>query len=383
MNSYFIYSCLSICLLFSACHNSTEGKTSFESEEYELIQQSEEFSIYKKDSQFLLKVAQAFPGSTISEHYLLYPLNESIDSLKGIEHFIPYPISQIAISSTTHLGYLDALGMSNQIKSATNLNLYYSEEFIKRIENGEVQSVGQAGFDEERLIAMKPDVLFAYALNQATYNQIKDLRQSGVKVVIVNEFLERNPIQKASWLQFFASFFGEGKLKKSEAFLAEVEEQYASISKAVKSANSKPKVMMGFPWKGSWFVSGGLSYQAKFYEDAGADYIWSKYKQKASLPLDLEVVLRDGLTAEYWINPGNKLSYESLDKADPRFSQFLAFEERNIYSNYKRTNDAGANDCWEKGVVRPDLILKDLAAIFHPEIMGKHEFYFYQELSVQ
>ncbi|WP_242676619.1 hypothetical protein [Rhodococcus sp. ABRD24] len=42
--------------------------------------------------------------------------------------------------------------------------------------------------------------------------------------------------------------------------------------------------------------------------------------------------------------------------------------------------DAGALDFYEQGVLRPDLVLADLIAIAHPDLMPGHEFTFYRRL---
>jgi len=37
-------------------------------------------------------------------------------------------------------------------------------------------------------------------------------------------------------------------------------------------------------------------------------------------------------------------------------------------------------DYYESGVANPDKILADLVAIFHPELMPEHDFYYYTQL---
>lgn len=380
--SSFLILSVFVCTSFISCSESKSNQSLAEPSQFNLLFESEQFVISEKDHLFLLEVKHVSKQANQSERYLLYPRNAGYDSLNNITHYVPYPLSSIAISSTTHLGYLEALGMVNQISGATGLSLYYSPVFQDRIKRGEVASIGTANFMEEVLIQLAPDVLFAFALTSANLAVIKDLRESGTKVILINEYLETNPIEKAAWLRFFACFYGKDKLMKADAYLNSIEDQYRNIQSLMLKASSQPKVMMGFPWKGSWFISGGNSYQALFYKDAGADYIWKDHLEEGSIPLDIEVVLRDGLNAEVWINPGNKESIEELLESDDRFQNFPSLQMGKVYSNYLRSNENGANDYWEKGVVRPDLVLKDLATIFHPELIEDHEFYFYKQLSL-
>ncbi len=45
-----------------------------------------------------------------------------------------------------------------------------------------------------------------------------------------------------------------------------------------------------------------------------------------------------------------------------------------------RLNEHMGNDYWESGLLNPDLVLKDLMAIFHPEKFPEHEFYYYRKV---
>jgi len=53
-----------------------------------------------------------------------------------------------------------------------------------------------------------------------------------------------------------------------------------------------------------------------------------------------------------------------------------------IYNCDRRTNAAGGNDYWESGVVRPDVVLHDLIAVFHPEALdaADREMHYYRKL---
>ena len=67
--------------------------------------------------------------------------------------------------------------------------------------------------------------------------------------------------------------------------------------------------------------------------------------------------------------------------ADARYEGFRAFTEGNVWNNDARLTDMGANDSWESAVVRPDLVLADLVAILHPDLLPDHEFVYYRRLT--
>ncbi|MFT5970318.1 MAG: iron complex transport system substrate-binding protein, partial [Flavobacteriales bacterium] len=53
----------------------------------------------------------------------------------------------------------------------------------------------------------------------------------------------------------------------------------------------------------------------------------------------------------------------------------------NVFSPIKRSLETGGNDYWESGMAQPDLLLKDMISIFHPEVLPNHELIYYQRLN--
>ena len=51
-----------------------------------------------------------------------------------------------------------------------------------------------------------------------------------------------------------------------------------------------------------------------------------------------------------------------------------------VFNNNRRQTPAGGSDFWESGVVRPDLVLRDLNAILRPETAGTAELHYYKRL---
>ena len=164
-------------------------------------------------------------------------------------------------------------------------------------------------------------------------------------------------------------------MQKAEAHLSRVENSYNSIRTQSMLYSFLPKVTIGLPWKGTWYVSGDESYQAQLIRDAGATYCWNSYKQTASVPLDIETAISGGMQAHFWINTGTLTTAVQLQETNEIFPQFQSFQNKHIYTNYKRSNEFGANDYWEMGVVRPDLILGDLVTIFHDNKNDSLTFY--------
>jgi len=71
---------------------------------------------------------------------------------------------------------------------------------------------------------------------------------------------------------------------------------------------------------------------------------------------------------------------EDIEKTDPRLLKVQPCINNKVYNNNNRMSMGGGNDFWESGVVHPDLILKDLIFIFHPELLPEHKFYYYRKI---
>ena len=367
---------LVISLSLISCTN-FNSKTSGFSEENKL-----HFSIDTiGEGTYLLSVNRPFVGSNQLEKYCLYPQAQEPPKLDGVTHFIPIPVKRTVITSTTHLGFLEPINQLKSIAGATNLSLFYSSSFQQKVADGEIQSLGRARINEEQLVELSPDVVFSFAVDAAEMKKVEQVRKLGQKVILVAEYMEQHPLEKAAWINFIAIFFDAHTIHQADSFYRAVENNYNAIKKMVSSVENTPTVMIGYPWKGNWYVSGGKSFQAAYIAAANSKYTWSHLNQVGSIPLATETVINDALEADYWINCGDKQELAALSKNDHRFDAFKAVKLKQVYNNYNRSNEFGANDYWESGAVRPDLILSDLIKIMHPELLISHDLVYYSQLN--
>ena len=120
---------------------------------------------------------------------------------------------------------------------------------------------------------------------------------------------------------------------------------------------------------------------AQFLRDADAVYHWDRIKSPSgSLALGFEAVAPVALAAEYWIHTGSLTSKAGLLAQDARYAAFAPVKTGRVFNNNRRTNAQGANDYWESGALRPDIVLADLIRILHPELLPRGSLYYYQSL---
>jgi iron complex transport system substrate-binding protein len=85
--------------------------------------------------------------------------------------------------------------------------------------------------------------------------------------------------------------------------------------------------------------------------------------------------------ASVWLATQDWSSKADAVATDPRYAALAAVRTGELWSANKVMGPGGGSDFYERGVTRPDLVLADLVAILHPELMPEHEFSFYQRLS--
>ena len=94
-------------------------------------------------------------------------------------------------------------------------------------------------------------------------------------------------------------------------------------------------------------------------------------------------MLEAGARADIWLNADMMKKWPTISAIgadDPNLATIKAAQDGRVYNPTKRINAAGGNDYWEQGVVRPDLVLRDLAKAAHPELFADQDYTFYEQL---
>jgi iron complex transport system substrate-binding protein len=103
---------------------------------------------------------------------------------------------------------------------------------------------------------------------------------------------------------------------------------------------------------------------SRLIRDAGGQVLGAQ-KGSVSGVITMEDAYSLSLEADMWLCPGYCRTREQLATLHHLFPHFGPLAKGlPIYNNILRATSGGGNDFWESGAVRPDLILKDLRAIF-------------------
>ncbi|MCA1917340.1 ABC transporter substrate-binding protein [Methanospirillum hungatei] len=343
------------------------------------------FSVEYHEDYKVVTVTKPWRGSDESYTYVLVKPGVNPPHLGKGEEIITIPSERFVSLSSTYLPYLPILGITSSLKGVTNPNTVYTPEVRNLIQEGKVLDVsgggsGMAtGINLETLIDLNPDLVMTYATGQPEYDAHPKLQEAGIPVVLNAEYMEEDPLGRAEWIKFISVFFN--REKEANAYFEEIKKEYQSLEKSVHSRNDTyPTVFVNNNWHGTWNMAGGRSFVAELLRDAGADYLWSDDTTTGSIPLDFEIVYDRAQKADYWLNPGTAMTLQELLGEDARYSEFAAVKSKKIYNNNARVNAGGGNDYWESGVAHPEVILKDLIKIFHPEVVSDHNLVYYRHL---
>lgn len=287
------------------------------------------------------------------------------------------PLRSVATTSTTELPALVRLGVAQTWVGHSEMDFVSSPALRTRITAGEVREIGSPT-DLETLLALHPDALFADFLTRPELDRLALAEKAGTGILIVPGFLETSPLGRAEWLLLFSLFFG--KEREAIAAFAEIEKGYLELRDQVAGVATRPRVFTGGPFQNVWHVPGGGSFAAHLLADAGADYVWKDERASGALPLDLEKVFERAEDADFWIYPSHWRSLREIAAVDARLTRFTAWQKGRVYAADLRLSASGGNDFWEEGAARPDLVLADLVAIFHPELLPRHRQIFHRRL---
>lgn len=374
---------LSFCILFlllNACkNNQKEEKTTPEQSGNSVeLSYANNFSIENFGDFYLLTIETPWPNAEKAFTYLLAKENAEVPGDLEFDQKVQIPVEKMVVTSTTHIPALEALKEENSLIGFPGLDYISSEKTRKLINSGKIKELGKnENINTEVLIDLEPDLVIGFAIdgNNKTFETIQ---KTGTPVMYNGDWTEKTPLGKAEWIKFFGAFYD--KLEEAEVIFNEIETSYNEAKELAESAEKTPKVLSGAMYKDQWYLPYGNSWQAQFIKDANANYVYAKTEGNGSMALSFESVLAKAQDAEFWISAGQFTSYTQLLEESNHYQKFEAVQYKKVYSVSLTKGETGGVLYFELGPQRPDLVLKDLVSIFHPNLLPGYEKRFFKAL---
>lgn len=339
------------------------------------------FSITEYTDYSILEIKNPWPKAEKSYRYALIPKENAMKITLNSNDFdgiISIPVEKIVVTSTTHIPALELLEVEQTLVGFPGTDYISSEKTRVLIDRKLVRELGKnEGINTEVLLELRPDVVIGFGIdgNNKTFETI---RKSGIPVIYNGDWVETSPLAKAEWIKFFGALYN--KEKEADSIFKHIETNYLEAKKIAENVVNRPTVLSGAMHKDMWYLPSGTSSEAQLLKDANANYLWADTNEKGSLSLNFETVFEKAKDADIWISPSYYSSLEAIEKANEHYKKFKAFQTKNIYSFVNKTGQTGGVLYFELGMARPDLVLKDLVKICHPELLSDYEPYFFKRL---
>jgi len=367
---------------FLACKNETKPNLNAEQNPVNFgFKYAKGFSIFEHSDYKVLTIKDPWPKAEKAYKYalvhqdMLAKITLNSDEFDGI---ITIPIQNIVVTSTTHIPALELLKVEQTLVGFPGTDYVSSEKTRARVDNNDIRELGKnEGINTEVLLELKPDVVVGFGIdgNNKTFETIK---KSGVPIIYNGDWVEDSPLAKAEWIKFFGVLYN--KEKEADSIFNQIESDYLEAKKIASQVKNRPSILSGAMHKDVWYLPNGTSPEAQILNDANVNYLWSETSGSGSLALSFESVFEKAKDADLWLSPSYYSSFEALEKANEHYTKFDAFKNKNIYTFANTTGETGGVLYYELGTARPDLVLKDIIKISHPELLKNYKPYFFKPL---
>lgn len=339
------------------------------------------FTVTYYNTYKVLELLKPWPKSKKTYKYLLISkenLSKITVPTAKYNGIITNKINSVVVTSTTHIPALELLNVEETLIGFPGTNYISSKKTRQHIVNGEVRELGKnEGINTEVLLELNPDVVIGFGVDGVN-KTFETIKKAKIPVIYNGDWVESSALAKAEWIKFFGVLFN--KEKEADSIFNNIETDYLAAKTIAKHAKHKPTVFSGAMHNDVWYLPNGMSPEAQFLKDANVNYLWSKTTGNGSLALSFETVLEKAKNADLWLNPSYYSSFEQLEKTNTLYTNFDAFKNRNIFSFVNTVGETGGVLYYELGTARPDLVLKDIIKICHPELLENYEPYFFKKL---
>lgn len=279
---------------------------------------------------------------------------------------LPSGPTRLAVGSTTHMPYINALGLQDRIVAVAFPEHQFDPALGARVAAGEVAALsGLDGPGREVIIAQRADLLLGYPFAHSGWSGEGG---DGPPLVLISEYAELHPLGRAEWLRFFGMLFGREAL--ADSLFSAVEARYEQLREIAAGVEQRPKVFFGSAWMGQWHVPGGNSHIARLITDAGGHYIFGELPGTGNINIGMEQVVDVAGEAQWWgmvIRKPGGVTRADMTGGDSRLERIVGAQGASLFAA-----NSAQSDFFGQALLEPDVLLADLIHLFHPHLLPDH-----------
>ena len=363
-------------LLLSACGGGSKTSSVPEGGDTLKMKYATNLSVVKFPDYTMVSIRNPWDTLKTLHTYLLTDKTQPVPGNLPEGTVVRVPLERAVVYSVVLGSVLKELGQAKSIKGVCNLEYFKMPEVQDGCRKGEIVDCGNGmNPDIEKIIDLRPDAIMLSPFeNSGEYGRVGKL---GVPVIECADYMETSPLGRAEWLRFYGLLVGQEQ--RGDSLFAQIENEYLAVKALAAHAASRPTVLSDLKYGSAWYIAGGQSTTGRLYADAGADYIFAELPNSGSVPMAFETVFDKGEHADFWLikyNQPRDKTYKELQKDYSLYARFKAFRERRIYGcNTHRI------PFYEESPFHPEILLKDMVKIFHPELLEGYEPKYFSNLA--
>ena len=274
---------------------------------------------------------------------------------------INVPIHRAMVFTTVHASLLADLGAMKAICGMADVRYVKRQDVRRMVADKIITDLGNSmSPDIEKIIDGNPDMVLVSPFdNSGGYGKLDELH---IPIVECADYMEPAPLARAEWMKFYGMLTGHED--EANALFEQVETRYNSLKTEASQLKDKPKVVIDLPLGNTWYVPGGQSTIGQMVADAGGSYCFADDSSSGSTALSVETVLDKCADADIWLfrYGGEKKTISMMKEDNKAFEHIKAFKNGNVWGcSTERTT------FYETTPFRPDNLLQEFIAIFHPE----------------
>lgn len=352
-------------LFLSACNPFQDNSPPIQFTEMIEMEYAKGLSMYRTSEGVVVTISNP-QTQEILDHFLVTKTKNA--KLKNAK-IIQTPIHSMLAYSSTYISFMDAIDEVNKITGVTYSQGITNLEINNRLKSGAAKDVGSDQIpDKELILSLQPDLAMIYPSN-GNHDWMKSFNISTITNV---EYLEVHPLAQAEWIKLYGVLFD----KENEASTAFdiIRKNYVSVKNSPINSDKKPLVLCGELYDGTWTLPGGKSFTSQLIEDAGGIYFLQNDSTSGSKKLDFEYILKHDSDIDYWIllsYNNQKITYSYLNINQPKYSYLSVFKP-----NKMAVCNTATSPYFEKGIMQPHVILKELKHLIHGISLADSAIYF-------
>lgn len=317
-----------------------------------------------RDGVTLVELKNPWDSSSMLGRYALVDksLSESPTLPEGVVE-IKVPIERSVVFSGVHTALLNELGTLQAVNGMCDVNYLFDSATKEAVSKGLIEDCGSNTMPKmEKIVTLRPEVIILSPYEKS--DDASKFARTGIKIVEAADYMEPSPLGRAEWMRFYGRLYGKAEI--ADSLFNSIEQDYLSAKQSVKTAQYKPSVMFDRIYNGVWDAPTSESVTGQLLSDAGGMNPFEDVKGPGPIHLAPEEMLMKGGKSDKWLIrhfEKSGLTLSSLKADNKLYSGLKPYQTGEIYEV-----NTLEKPIFEDGAFHPNLILRELIRIIHPEI---------------